>query len=583
MSKSIREIKKDIIVKKRYKLSNQMIFVMSIFIAFILILFTFVIMSSIRVSELEFYTSNTESVNEYFETTSRRIFENVASLKTNYRVASKLYGEDTFEFREFLYDSADLKSSLITSLVIVDLVENKYNEIYNENEDQNIIENIKNVILSKKEFFKTSDMEFISDLNTRKNYILSKMYNDKIMILEINEEFFLSALIMKSGNKTEYGIISSDGIVIVDTNNNEIWKTIYDLGLTAEQVKLLNNTISDVNFEKIELDFRVKNSGYVFTPIHIKELNKTWLFVNKSDVNTLNKRSKSITELILISGFLLFIFLVITIRIVISRSLKPIDDIVNVMEEVKKGNFDIRVKGIPKNELKTIGHNLNDLLDKIVDDRNELILKNREISELLTEVEELVQENNRVYYETIKSLAKTIDAKDKYTGGHCDRVTKYSIMVAKELGLSEEAIKNLSYGAMLHDIGKIAIKESIITKKGKLTDEEYLEMKNHPKFGYDIINEINFLKEASIIVLEHHERVDGKGYPYGKKGDELRIESKIVMIADSFDAMTTNRSYRKALSLNEALSEIEKNKGTQFDEKVAKAFIKLIKSGKIKL
>lgn len=178
-----------------------------------------------------------------------------------------------------------------------------------------------------------------------------------------------------------------------------------------------------------------------------------------------------------------------------------------------------------------------------------------------------------VYISTIDTLNKTIEAKDPYTSGHANRVMEYSVNLAEAYGLNYNQIENIKKAAILHDIGKIGIDDSILHKAGKLTEEEYLEIQKHPVVGADILKKMDFLKEVSEIVRYHHERYDGKGYPKGLKGDSIPIESYILSIADSYDAMTSDRPYRKALEKDIALGEIQKNGGSQFHPHLAEIFV----------
>ena len=178
--------------------------------------------------------------------------------------------------------------------------------------------------------------------------------------------------------------------------------------------------------------------------------------------------------------------------------------------------------------------------------------------------------------EVMEALAHTIDAKDEYTRGHSVRVAKYSRMIAQKLGLSSEECENVYYMALLHDIGKIGVSNSIINSPTKLTDEEYAVIKTHPGVGYDILAEIKSRPDLSIGARWHHERYDGKGYPDGKAGDEIPFFARIIAVADSYDAMTSNRSYRKYMPQDVVRSEIEKNIGTQFDPDVAKCMLAII-------
>ncbi|MDD6797638.1 MAG: HD-GYP domain-containing protein [Clostridia bacterium] len=178
--------------------------------------------------------------------------------------------------------------------------------------------------------------------------------------------------------------------------------------------------------------------------------------------------------------------------------------------------------------------------------------------------------------EVMEALANTIDAKDEYTKGHSVRVAKYSRMIAEKMGLSEEDCENIYYMGLLHDIGKVGVPDEIINKPTKLNDEEYSIIKLHPMIGYDILIEIKSRPDLAIGARWHHERYDGKGYPDGKLGDEIPFFDRIIAVADSYDAMTSNRSYRKYLSQEVVREELEKNMGTQFDPKVAQCMIALI-------
>ncbi len=185
-----------------------------------------------------------------------------------------------------------------------------------------------------------------------------------------------------------------------------------------------------------------------------------------------------------------------------------------------------------------------------------------------------------IYIDTVKSLSQAVEAKDPYTNGHSIRVGEYACKLAERLRLSQKRIENLKIAAILHDIGKIGVDESILNKPGRLTEEEFDKIKQHPEIGVKIIKDIDFLKDVSRIILSHHERYDGTGYPEGRKYVDIMIESQILSIADVFDALTSERPYRNAMTLEEAIEIIENGKGSQFDYKLADAFIKIIKENK---
>jgi putative nucleotidyltransferase with HDIG domain len=189
----------------------------------------------------------------------------------------------------------------------------------------------------------------------------------------------------------------------------------------------------------------------------------------------------------------------------------------------------------------------------------------------------LYTDMRHVYIDTVKSLSQAIEVKDPYTQGHSMRVGEYSIALGKRLKLSQKKLENLKMAAILHDIGKIGIEDSILNKPGKLTEEEFEKIKQHPADGAKIIQDIEFLKEAADILIGHHEKMDGTGYPMGKKQSEIRTESAILGIADVFDALTSDRPYRKAMTVEQAFDIIEEGKGKHFDAHLADEFMDMIK------
>lgn len=180
----------------------------------------------------------------------------------------------------------------------------------------------------------------------------------------------------------------------------------------------------------------------------------------------------------------------------------------------------------------------------------------------------LEKANERITLQSMYTLAKTIDAKDKYTNGHSMRVAKYSGMLAKRLGFPEDEIDRITNMAMLHDIGKIGVPDYIINKPSKLTEDEYLMIKGHPGIGSDILSEMPEMRDIGAGARWHHERYDGKGYPDGLKGEEIPIEARIICVADAYDAMTSNRSYRKYMAQGVVREELSKGRGSQFDPNI---------------
>ena len=185
------------------------------------------------------------------------------------------------------------------------------------------------------------------------------------------------------------------------------------------------------------------------------------------------------------------------------------------------------------------------------------------------------------YFDTIRAVANSVEARDPYTRGHSQRVGKIAKVIAGEFDWDQERKELIDWGAVLHDVGKIGIPDSILNKPSRLTNEEYSIIKNHPRIGAEIVKEISFLKPVMYYILEHHERFDGKGYPRGLDGKNISIEGRILAIADTYDAMTSNRPYRNGMEPEVAIKEILNNAGTQFDPQIVDAFHNSCREGRM--
>lgn len=194
----------------------------------------------------------------------------------------------------------------------------------------------------------------------------------------------------------------------------------------------------------------------------------------------------------------------------------------------------------------------------------------------------LMEDLRQTFFETAEALAEAIEKRDPYTGGHTKRVLTYSMAAAGYMGLSPEEMEQLKLSAILHDIGKIGVEDRILRKQASLNDEEFGLMKTHPRMGAEIMQHVEKLKHVIPGMKYHHERFDGKGYPDGLKDVEIPLIARIIAVADTFDAMTSNRPYRKGLSDEAAINELMKFSAIQFDPDVVKAFKKAHKDGKIK-
>ena len=194
------------------------------------------------------------------------------------------------------------------------------------------------------------------------------------------------------------------------------------------------------------------------------------------------------------------------------------------------------------------------------------------VAERTTELDKALEEIENSYRITLKALVQALETRDLETHGHSERVVTFSLRLGHELGLDKEALRNLELGALLHDIGKIGVPDAILRKPAKLTDAEWEKMRLHPIHGQRILRNIKFLEVAALIVAQHHEKWDGSGYPYGLRGEDINLGARIFAVADAFDAMISDRVYRRGRSYEAALEELEKFAGTQFDPMVVEAF-----------
>jgi putative nucleotidyltransferase with HDIG domain len=234
----------------------------------------------------------------------------------------------------------------------------------------------------------------------------------------------------------------------------------------------------------------------------------------------------------------------------------PLHALSSAVKEVGAGDLTKKVVIKTGDELEDLAGTFNKMTDELLDSQKKL---------------------HRHYLGTLKSLAQALEAKDPYTIGHSERVANYALNIAKDLGLSDNDLELIKEVCIFHDIGKIGVPERILSKPGPLTEEEERIIRLHPKVGEDILKYIEFLKPGITIVRDHHERPDGKGYPHGLKGKEIPLLALIVAVADVFDALTTDRPYRKALSKDKAIKMLEDNKGTQFDAHLVDVFVDYLK------
>lgn len=200
----------------------------------------------------------------------------------------------------------------------------------------------------------------------------------------------------------------------------------------------------------------------------------------------------------------------------------------------------------------------------------------RKVAEKTRALTRALEEMEATYDATIEVLGAALDYRDSETEGHCERVTRYTVALAEAMGCTPEQVRQIERGAYLHDLGKIGVPDSILLKPDKLTAEEWVVMRSHAEKGYLMLKDIAFLEEAAEIVYAHQERFDGSGYPRGLKGDEIPMGARIFAVADTLDAMTTDRPYRRALSFEQSVEEVIRYSGRQFDPQCVEAFVRIV-------
>jgi HD-GYP domain-containing protein (c-di-GMP phosphodiesterase class II) len=246
---------------------------------------------------------------------------------------------------------------------------------------------------------------------------------------------------------------------------------------------------------------------------------------------------------------------------------QPVRDLAEAAGRIASGNFAQRINVRSRTELGELGTSFNLMTDQL--------------EQYIEDLRGAAEENRQLFVGTVKALAAAIDGKDRYTRGHSERVARFSIAIAEHLGLPEGEIEALRISALLHDVGKIGIDDKVLKKPAKLTAEEFEIMKTHPQKGFKIMSNIPAMREFLPGMYMHHEMINGEGYPQGLKGDEIPMQARIVSVADTFDAMTTDRPYQKAMELDDALALIKTFVGTRYDAHVVNALIEACESGRI--
>jgi HD-GYP domain-containing protein (c-di-GMP phosphodiesterase class II) len=247
---------------------------------------------------------------------------------------------------------------------------------------------------------------------------------------------------------------------------------------------------------------------------------------------------------------------------------QPVQELALGAHRIASGDFSQRIDVRSRTELGRLGDSFNLMTDHL--------------EHYIKDLQQSADDNRELFLGTVKSLAAAIDGKDPYTRGHSERVSRISVAIAQRMGIPDDECEKIRISALLHDVGKIAIDDKILKKPAALTDEEFEIMKQHPQKGYKIMSQIRAMKEFLPGMYMHHEMVNGKGYPQGLKGDEIPLMGKVVAVADTFDAMTTDRPYQQAMKFEDAVTRIQTFVGTRYDADVVAAFVQACEDGQIR-
>lgn len=386
------------------------------------------------------------------------------------------------------------------------------------------------------------------------NVFVSPSYKDIIT----NQEIITISTTVLDSNGNRIGVLAADFSV-------ESLQSILDLKLaeTLKEYIWLVDSRNTFLYQPQDIQSLPFKMPEAYSPTFLKEVQQYFItndvFIPELDWHAIVAQNPSIaladaSKLMIETGLITLVFFILAIASVhfyVRRLTKPIDALLGRIEAIKQGAWH---RDLPP--LKT--H----------------FIEIGEVSSAFDEVTENVQELLR---DVIISLTTSLDARDPYTRHHSERVSIYAHLLAEYLGWSDGETENILRAGLMHDVGKIGVPGHILNKPGPLTTEEFKVMKTHSSGSYEIIQGIPIYVRSGIaqMALEHHERWDGKGYPRGLKDTEILPGARVLAIADSFDAMTSDRSYRKALSLDQALSELEKGKGTQFDGDMVEVFLSI--------
>jgi len=348
-------------------------------------------------------------------------------------------------------------------------------------------------------------------------------------------------------------------VTIYDLEGQEITTTFIESGSQLNP-ETSSGIISRQDKESYMQELAVANIPYqgLYAPLEVRS-GKDVGIIATSLAKTMLVRASNTTRFE-IFGFVTtaFLFIIAVGLFTADRFTKPLLKVVDASSQVAAGNLDISVTPKGNDEVSALAKSFNQMVSSLQYSKSELIRAH--------------EDTLQAYDRTIEGWCKALELRDNVTEGHTLRVTDLTLLIARQMEIGKEALVHIRRGALMHDIGKMAIPDSILKKPASLDDDEWIEMRKHPIYAYEMLNRISYLAPSLAIPYCHHEKWDGTGYPRGIAGEEIPLEARIFAIADVWDALCSDRPYRKALPAETALKYIEDNRGTHFDPKVVDAF-----------
>ncbi|WP_165000476.1 HD domain-containing phosphohydrolase [Anaerophilus nitritogenes] len=470
-----------------------------------------------------------------------------------------VYGESRLKIVEnYLKDSSERLENYMYDYAQWD---DAFNHV--EKEDSKWLQNNITKYLYKTDFFGIDIVYLSKKSNTYMEY-----YGDEISISELENTNVYKKSLKENKMSREY-VIFDDTIYDVavapittedQTKSNGtllLAKKIDKLFLDNLQVFAIRDHAKKTDIVK-QNDLKLpivhkKNKIEIYQPIKNQDEDEiAWIQVvyNLSDLN--HFKYKLFKEIMM--TFIVYSLIAgVIITILMDQEMKKIYEVINKIHSIAKGDYKQRLEEKGSYEVRELSKSVN---------------------MLSTEIKTMIDKQEENYLESIKALVTSLEVKDAYTKGHSERVSFYAYRIGEHIGYRDLHI--LSNAALVHDIGKIAIPDMILNKPGKLTEEEYNIIKKHPDMGYKILNDSHMFNDIKYIIKYHHERYDGKGYPDQIKGEDIPLGARILAVADVFDALTSNRAYRKAMSIDDAMKIIKDGKGTHFDPYLVEVFEEIV-------